>query len=66
VLPLSFRLVVLDNDLLIKKSLGILIQNGECPDTDDPLPAMDLADQSQQQLFLRRSGTPITRLSLGF
>ncbi|KAK4188201.1 hypothetical protein QBC35DRAFT_209943 [Podospora australis] len=28
VLPLSFRLVVLDNDLLIKKSLNILIQNG--------------------------------------
>ncbi|KAK0742271.1 hypothetical protein B0T21DRAFT_127124 [Apiosordaria backusii] len=28
VLPLSFRLVVLDNNLLIKKSLNILIQNG--------------------------------------
>jgi len=28
VLPLSFRLVILDNDLLIKKSLNILIQNG--------------------------------------
>ncbi|KAK3684765.1 hypothetical protein B0T22DRAFT_197544 [Podospora appendiculata] len=28
VLPLSFRLVVLDIDLLIKKSLNILIQNG--------------------------------------
>ncbi|KAI1375277.1 CBS-domain-containing protein [Hypoxylon crocopeplum] len=28
VLPLSFRLIVLDNDLLIKKSLDILIQNG--------------------------------------
>ncbi|KAK4460198.1 hypothetical protein QBC42DRAFT_272847 [Cladorrhinum samala] len=28
VLPLSFRLVVLDNDLLIKKSLNIFIQNG--------------------------------------
>lgn len=27
VLPLSFRLVVLDNDLLIRKSLNILIQN---------------------------------------
>ena len=27
VLPLSFRLVVLDNDLLIKKSLNILLQN---------------------------------------
>ncbi|EGY18929.1 nuclear protein SNF4 [Verticillium dahliae VdLs.17] len=27
VLPLSFRLIVLDNDLLIKKSLNILIQN---------------------------------------
>ncbi|EGS21055.1 uncharacterized protein CTHT_0028950 [Thermochaetoides thermophila DSM 1495] len=28
VLPLSFRLVVLDTELLIKKSLSILIQNG--------------------------------------
>lgn len=28
VLPLSFRLIVLDNDLLIKKSLNIFIQNG--------------------------------------
>ncbi|KAK4137570.1 CBS-domain-containing protein [Trichocladium antarcticum] len=28
VLPLSFRLVVLDNDLLIRKSLNILLQNG--------------------------------------
>ncbi|KAH7318126.1 hypothetical protein B0I35DRAFT_502660 [Stachybotrys elegans] len=27
VLPLSFRLIVLDTDLLIKKTLGILIQN---------------------------------------
>jgi hypothetical protein len=31
VLPLSFRLVVLDNNLLIKKSLNILIQNGAVP-----------------------------------
>jgi len=29
VLPLSFRLIVLDNDLLIKKSLAILTQNGK-------------------------------------
>ncbi|KAI0124288.1 hypothetical protein BJ170DRAFT_686648 [Xylariales sp. AK1849] len=28
VLPLSFRLIVLDNDLLIRKSLNILVQNG--------------------------------------
>ncbi|KAK3297586.1 uncharacterized protein B0H64DRAFT_372928 [Chaetomium fimeti] len=28
VLPLSFRLVVLDNELLVRKSLNILIQNG--------------------------------------
>ncbi|KAI8623809.1 hypothetical protein F5Y19DRAFT_481281 [Xylariaceae sp. FL1651] len=28
VLPLSFRLIILDNDLLIKKSLNILTQNG--------------------------------------
>ncbi|PNY29305.1 Nuclear protein SNF4 [Tolypocladium capitatum] len=30
VLPLSFRLIVLDTDLLIKKSLNILTQNGTC------------------------------------
>lgn len=29
VLPLSCRLIVFDNELLIKKSLNILIQNGE-------------------------------------
>ena len=29
VLPLSFRLIVLDTTLLIKKSLNILIQNSE-------------------------------------
>lgn len=29
VLPLSFRLIVLDTSLLIKKSLNILIQNSE-------------------------------------
>ncbi|KAH6850847.1 hypothetical protein B0I37DRAFT_122806 [Chaetomium sp. MPI-CAGE-AT-0009] len=28
VLPLSFRLIVLDNELLVRKSLNILIQNG--------------------------------------
>ncbi|ORY71901.1 uncharacterized protein BCR38DRAFT_418331 [Pseudomassariella vexata] len=28
VLPLSFRLIILDNDLLIRKSLNIFIQNG--------------------------------------
>ena len=31
VLPLSFRLIVLDTALLVKKSLNILIQNGEGP-----------------------------------
>jgi 5'-AMP-activated protein kinase, regulatory gamma subunit len=29
VLPMSFRLIVLDTQLLIKKSLNILIQNSE-------------------------------------
>jgi hypothetical protein len=29
VLPLSCRLIVFDNELLIKKSLNILIQNGK-------------------------------------
>ena len=30
VLPLSFRLIVFDTTLLVKKSLNILLQNGEC------------------------------------
>jgi 5'-AMP-activated protein kinase, regulatory gamma subunit len=30
VMPLSFRLIVLDNHLLIKKSLNIMVQNGMC------------------------------------
>lgn len=29
VLPLSFRLVILNTDLLVKKSLNILLQNSE-------------------------------------
>lgn len=31
VLPVSFRLVILDTSLLVNKSLGILVQNGEFP-----------------------------------
>ena len=31
VLPLSFRLVILNTDLLVKKSLNILLQNGRLP-----------------------------------
>lgn len=31
VLPLSFRLIILNTDLLVKKSLNILIQNGPSP-----------------------------------
>lgn len=38
VLPLSFRLIVLNTDLLVKKSLGILQQNG----TRDPHPFLVL------------------------
>ena len=29
VLPLSFRLIILNTDLLVKKSLNILLQNGK-------------------------------------
>ena len=29
VLPVSFRLIVLDTNLLVNKSLAILVQNGE-------------------------------------
>ena len=28
VLPLSYRLIILNTDLLVKKSLNILLQNG--------------------------------------
>lgn len=38
VLPLSFRLIVLDTDLLIKKSLNILIQNGASTPTRETSP----------------------------
>jgi 5'-AMP-activated protein kinase regulatory gamma subunit len=31
VLPLSFRLIILNTDLLVKKSLNILMQNGLTP-----------------------------------
>lgn len=31
VLPLSFRLIIFDTALLVKKSLNILIQNGMSP-----------------------------------
>lgn len=33
VLPLSFRLIILNTDLLVKKSLNILLQNGPSPPT---------------------------------
>jgi hypothetical protein len=36
VLPLSFRLIVLDNDLLIKKTVDIMIQNGTVLPTNTP------------------------------
>lgn len=32
VLPVSFRLVILDTSLLVKKSLNILVHNGRVPD----------------------------------
>ncbi len=41
VLPLSFRLIIFDTALLVKKSLTILIQNGEacrsCPARRKPI-----------------------------
>lgn len=39
VLPLSFRLIVIDTSLLIKKSLNILIQNSEYTRAPDSAPA---------------------------
>ena len=33
VLPLSFRLIIFDTSLLVKKSLTILVQNGELADS---------------------------------
>ena len=42
VMPLSFRLIVFDTSLLVKKSLNILIQNGGSPhgitNVRDPVP----------------------------
>lgn len=38
VFPLSFRLIVLDNDLLIKKSLNIMIQN--CTSAQPPFQSL--------------------------
>jgi hypothetical protein len=40
VLPLSFRLIILNNDLLVKKSLNILLQNGT-----SQLPLLDYAER---------------------
>lgn len=44
VLPLSFRLIVLDTSLLIKKSLNILIQNSEYTRTPGSAPAHRAAE----------------------
>jgi hypothetical protein len=49
VLPLSFRLVVLDNDLLIKKSLNILIQNGVLPLPLAEPRSLEAEDQEDQR-----------------
>lgn len=38
VLPLSFRLIIFDTALLVKKSLTILIQNGEMPPAAQNVP----------------------------
>ncbi|MCJ1275104.1 AMP-activated serine/threonine-protein kinase regulatory subunit [Puttea exsequens] len=42
VLPLSFRLIIFDTALLVKKSLTILINNGSFPGTAVASPAADL------------------------
>lgn len=60
VLPLSFRLIVLDNDLLIKKSLNILIQNGTRDLTAVVLAKM-LIVRLCQALYLHRYGTRTRR-----
>ena len=76
VLPLSFRLVVLDIDLLIKKSLNILLQNGtakhppKVPKFPSPrqgtslVPSKTARRRAQlteaQASFLPLSGTPGT------
>ena len=41
-LPLSFRLIIFDTALLVKKSLTILINNGSFPGTAVASPAADL------------------------
>ena len=41
VLPLSFRLIIFDTALLVKKSLTILIQNGNIPPAAQSVATMD-------------------------
>jgi hypothetical protein len=42
VLPLSFRLIVFDTALLVKKSLNILIQNGTDPPESNRCPRLTI------------------------
>lgn len=51
VLPLSFRLIVLDTSLLIKKSLNILTQNSGCT------PSCSFLAPSDRGLLVRRTLT---------
>ena len=61
VLPLSFRLIVLDNDLLIKKSLNIFIQNGAAAQRTPRLrwaENITILTKCLQELSRHHSGTP--------
>ena len=55
VLPLSFRLIIFDTALLVKKSLTILIQNGDMLPAARNLPSKEA--EIGQASSPRRSGT---------
>ena len=56
VLPLSYRLIILNTDLLVKKSLNILLQNGTLPQTANPSNYVTIAKEQIQELSLLHSG----------
>ena len=56
VLPLSFRLIIFDTALLVKKSLTILIQNGNMPPAAHSVPKKEA--ELWQASSPRHYGTP--------
>ena len=62
VLPLSFRLIIFDTALLVKKSLTILIQNGETLRIVLASPNVSIDRSSWQASSPHHYGTPRHRL----